>query len=311
MTLRKIAPTICFILLFILPSLSSTYAHLLSPYKKERIISNQERTKEVVSFKNTEKTEVSVLPQVYSYNPQTLEITDTQAYIFVRADKDVFKVKPDSTLELNYEIVPPLNMEPGTYFNIILFQIQGDSSYLKDVNPVGMTGSLAHLVVLHITDSSSSVYGITSDFAIITLDIVEKGIPFIRPTKIKYTYQNITNYVLNPMGEIQIYNKKGKYPPIYLKINKSEEKLYPGGLMEEEFDIKKYHITDLYNERTILGRFYSGIDENFIFKEVQQTPNFVLIGIFVIFIVALIFLVKAIIQDRKKKKPKKKSVKPS
>ena len=275
------------------------------------MISNQERTKEIVSFKNTDEIEVSVVPLVYSYNPQTLEITDTQAYIFVRADKDVFKVKPSSTLELNYEIVPLANTEPGTYFNIILFQIQGDSSYLKDVNPVGMIGSLAHLVVLHITDPNSSVYGITSDFAIVTLDIVEKGIPFIRPTKIKYTYQNITNYILNPMGEIQVYNKKGKYPPIYLKINKAEEKLYPGGLMEEEFDIKKYHISDLFNQRTILGRFYNGIDENFIFKEVQQKPNYILIGIFIIFLVALTFLVKAVIQDRKKKKPKRKSVKSS
>jgi hypothetical protein len=268
------------------------------------VISNQERTKENVSFRNDSTKDVNITPFVYSYNPQTLEISDSQSYIFVRSDIEIFKVKPREILNLNYEIVPPQNIETGTYFNIIVFRTQQEDSFLEQTNPVGAIDNLSHLVVLHITDSESSVYGITTEFAQITLEVVEKGIPFIRPTRIKYTYQNITNYVLNPMGEIQIYNKKGSYSPIYLKINSREEKLYPGGLLEEEFKVEKYDITDIYNERTVVGRFYNGIDENLILKETSIEVNYIILGLGLILLIASIVLIKAISADRKKTKEK-------
>lgn len=304
MFLKKIFLTICFVLLFLIPSMQKALANTVFPYKVERIISNQERTKETVSFRNDERKDIYVSPLVYSYNPQTLEITTTQSYIFVRADIDIFKVEPNEVLTLNYEIVPPLNIEPGTYFNLIVFRTEQENSFIQEDNPVGVTNNLSHLVVLHVTDSESAVYGITTEFAQISLEVVEKGIPFIRPTRVKYIYQNTTNYVLNPKGEIQIFSKKGKYAPIYIKINSKEEKLYPGGIIEEEFEIDRYDITDIYTERTIIGRFYNGIDENIILKETTLEVNYTILALGTITLIALIVLVKAIVQDRKRAKKK-------
>ena len=288
-----------------MPSLGKkAFASTVFPYKNEILISNQERTKEKVSFKNDSKKDISFTPLVYSYNPQTQEMTDVQSYIFVRADKEVFKVRPNETIELEYEVIPPLNIESGTYFNLIVFRTQTEDSFINQTNPIGVIDNISHLVVLHITDSEGNIRGITNEFAIITLQIVDKGIPFIRPTTLKYTFQNITNYVLSPMGELQIYNKKGKYAPIYLKINQQEEKLYPGGLLEEEFKVEKWDITDIYNQRVIVGRFYNGIDENFILKEVIQEPHYILLAVSILCIISLIILIKAVIEDRKKPKEK-------
>ena len=291
-------------MLFLIPSIQKVLANTVYPYKIERIISNQERTKEIVSFRNDEKKDIYISPLVYSYNPQTLEITTTQSYIFVRADIDVFKVEPNEVLKLNYEIVPPLNIEPGTYFNLIVFRTEQEDPFIQQDNPIEITNNLSHLVVLHITDSESEVEGITTEFAQISLQIVEKGIPFIRPTRIKYIYQNITNYVLNPKGEIQIFSKKGKYVPIYLKINSKEEKLYPGGIIEEEFEIDRYDITDIYTQRAAIGRFYNGIDENVILKETTLEPNYTILVLGTAILIALIVLIKAIVQDRKRSKKK-------
>jgi hypothetical protein len=160
-------------------------------------------------------------------------------------------------------------------------------------------------VVLHITDPEKDVKGISSEFANVDIEIIDKGIPFISPTVIKYTYENISNYVLNPMGEIQFYSTKGRFTPEYIKINKDQQKLYPGGLLEEEFEIQKDHISNLFTQRMILGRFYNGIDENLIIEEVVIQPNFELFIAVALLVVAPIALIKVILDKRKKLKPKK------
>ncbi len=282
--------------------LSKTEANTLYPHTKELLITNQERTKEIVFFTNNSLKDMLVTPVIYSYDPQTLELTDDDGFIFTRADKEIFTVKPKETVELEYEIVPISNMKPGTYFNLLVLEKQFEDTFLTETNPLGATDSLAHLVVLHIADSEADVYGITSEFAKIDIQIIEKGIPFIRPTVIKYTYQNVTNYVLNPMGEIQIYSEQGNYPPIYKKINWEQKKLYPGGLLEEEFEINRFHFSDLYSNRIIIGRFYNGIDENLLVKEIILEPNYIPLIIGGVIIFSLIFLLKAMFSKKDKRK---------
>ena len=299
MKLFKELPKII-IMIFVTITLCPNLAHAnsLYPYKNEVKISSQERTRESFSFKNDEKKTISIFPYVYTYNPQTLQIYESQEYTFLRVDQESKKVSPNSTISINYEVVPPNNLEPGTYFNLIVLRKEDDPEYIKSEFPVGISDSLSHLVVLHVVENEEGVYGITSEFAFIDIEILENGIPFIRPTRVKYTIQNITNYVLSPKGEIQIYNKKGAYAPIYLKINTGEKKLYPGGILEEEFDIDKYDITDLFNERIIIGRFYNGIDENFIIKDTTQQPNYIVIIISGLSLIMIAILIKSVFKER-------------
>jgi hypothetical protein len=297
--------SVIFTLSMFFPS-SKTEANTLFPHTKELLITNHERTKEQLSFTNNSLKDMLVTPVIYSYDPQTIELTQDDGYIFTRADKEIFKVKPGDTLELEYEIVPISNMRPGTYFNLLVLEKQFEDTFITETNPLGATDSLAHLVVLHIADSEVGVYGITSEFAKTDIQILEKGIPFIRPTLIKYTYQNTTNYVLNPMGEIQVYSEQGKYPPVYIKINEQQKKLYPGGLLEEEFEIEQYHYSDLYSNRVIIGRFYNGIDENLLIKEIILEPNYIPLIAGGILIFATILLLKALFSKKDTKKSKKK-----
>lgn len=285
-----------------------TLANTLYPHTKEVLIGSDERTREILHFRNDTRKKALITPVIYSYDPQTLEISKEDGFIFTRADKEIFPVKPGETLQIEYEIVPFGNMNPGTYFNVIVLEKQPEETFVAETNPVGSVDNIAHLVVMHIVDPGEDVRGITSEFARVGIEILEKGIPFIRPTKLRYTYQNITGYVLNPMGEIQIYNERGKQPPVYLKINSEEKKLYPQGLMEEEFEISNNHIADLYSKRVVIGRFYNGIDENLILKEIIIEPNYVLFASLALSIIATIILLKLIF-SKKKKEVKKNTTK--
>jgi len=295
---------LCTILL-VLATPNQIYANSITPPVSEYLLTTQERREGTVIFKNDSRKEIFLSPVVYSYDPQTLQMSKEDGFIFTRADKEIFPVRPKETFKLTYEVVPDRDMRPGTYFNLIILEEEVEKVFVAETNPVGTVENLAHLVVLHIADADKDVKGITSEFAKVQIEVIDKGIPFISPTVIKYTYENISNYVLNPMGEIQLYSTKGRFTPEYIKINKDQQKLYPGGLMEEEFTIQKDHISNLYTQRVVLGRFYNGIDENLIIKEVVIQPNFELFIALAILIVATITLVKVILDNKKKNTPKK------
>jgi hypothetical protein len=308
MKLKTIVFTISLLSLSLLLFPSLIHANTISPHSKELLITNQERTKETLSFTNDSTKEVLITPVIYSYDPQTITLNKNEGQFFLRTDKEIFAVKSKETLQIEYEVIPTEGMRPATYFNLIVLQKESEDIFIEQTNPVGAVDSLAHLVALHIADPDSAVYGITSEFAKISIEVLEEGIPFLKPTVIKYTYENVTDYVLNPMGEIQVYSEQGNYPPIYLKINKEQEKLYPGGLLEEEFEIDQYHISDLYSNRVIIGRFYNGIDENLIVKEVVLEPNYLLLAGAGVLILSIIVLLKVMFSKKSKENnPSKKN----
>ena len=304
MICKKLFFTISFILLFIIPSLSEIHANRVFPYKTEKLISNQERTREQFSFENEGTKDIKITPVPYSFDPKNFEILD-EGEIFVRIDREIFTIQSEETKTFDFEIVPPQNMEPGTYFNLILLEQQQEDIFSPDTTPIGVLDTLSHLVVLHIADPESSIFGISTDFAQISLNVTTKGIPFVRPMKVEYMFQNIANYVLDPMGEIQVFDNDSRHPPQYIRINENEEKLYPGDILEEQFEIKLTNLSDFFSTKRIVGRFYNGIDENLIIVEATQNPNYILPIIIGAVILLSIILLKSFLEGKDTKKSKK------
>ncbi len=306
MKLRYIFIIIFIVLLLPIGFSLPIYANIsIHPFQKEVLISNNERKTETLTFTNDTNKEINISPKVLSYDAKNQELIDTETYIFVKTDKEIFNVKAHESLTLSYEIIPPDNILPGTYFNIIILQTQSEESFIQGENPIGLLGNISQLVIINVVDSESQVKGISTEFAQISIEIVNKGIPFIKPTIIKYTMQNTSNYVLNPVGEIQIFNQKGKYEPLYIKINSNEIKLYPKDKLEQEFTVKDWNISDIFNPREIVGRFYNGIDENYLMVNIQQQPNYLFLTIIALIFIGLIILVKSICEDIKNSKRKK------
>jgi hypothetical protein len=281
---------------------SHVYADSISPSIYEVILTPNSKTTGKVTFKNESTDIISITPTVSAYDPKTLQLITDEKTVFLKLDKETYTVQPQANLILNYEIIPPVNLKTGTYFNLIILQETNPQGYLNVKNPLGAVGNLSQLVTMHIVEEQTNVpLQITSDFAQVNMEITDAGIPFLKPMSIKYTYQNTTNYVLNPSGEIQVFDSKSSYSPEYYQINKTNKKLYPGDTIEETITVNKWHITDILFGRKIAGRFYNGIDQNTITKELSQNSYYAYLIILVVLVFLVIILLKSIQADRKKK----------
>ena len=303
MKLKRTISTIIFTTIFLLLSRGLISADTISPAVAEEKIDAGGRITQKVTYTNEGTTEVTIKPYVSAYDSKTLQLISNEKSLFVTMDIETYEVEPGESLTLNYEIKPPSNLAPGTYFNLIVLQKIMPSTYLSTENTTGTIDSLSQLVAIHILEESDTgVLGITNNFASITLEVIDKGIPFLKPTVVKYIYQNITNYVLDPKGEIQIFDGKSTYAPIYMQINGENKKLYPQDTIEETITISKWHLSDLLFGRKIVGYFYNGIDENSILSGPVTSTYYIYLGISLGLIVLLILLTKAIVSDNKKTK---------
>lgn len=297
--------TISFAVILLLLNSSYIFADSVTPSILEKGLSAGSESTGTVTFKNESPDEVIIKPYVSAYDSKLLQLISDEKSIFITMDIETYKVQPGETLTLNYEIKPPANLTPGTYFNLIVLQKVMPSAYLTTKNPTGAIDSLSQLVAIHILEQSEAgVLGIKSDFASITMDVLDKGIPFLKPTIVKYTYQNTTNYVLDPKGEIQIFDGKSTYSPIYKQINGENKKLYPQDIIEETISISDWHLSDLLLGRKIVGYFYNGIDENSVVSGPVITSYYAYLGVLGGVVILIGILIKAIASDTKKKETK-------
>lgn len=295
--------TISFVamMFFFLGNTQYVHADSITPAIFEKSLTTNSTTTGSLTFKNDSDQTVTISPEVSAYDPKTLTLISSDSTIFITMDKETYNVKTGQTLTLSYQIQPPQNLSAGTYFNIIVLKKNDDATYLNQKNSLGVNQSLSQLVAINIfeaKDATNLQLGI--NFAQISMTIEDPGIPFLKPMKIKYTYQNTTNYVLTPTGDIQTFDNKSSYAPSYIKINQTGEKLYPGDTKEETITIDKWHISDILFGRKIVGRFYNGIDENSQVKTLSQNTYYIYLGIILIVIFLAIILIKSIQKDKKK-----------
>lgn len=294
--------TILFAVTLLLFNSSCIFADSLTPTIFEKGVTAGTTSTGTVTFRNEGTTAITVKPYVSAYDPKLLQLITDEKKIFITMDIETYEVQTGGTLTLNYEIKPPANLTPGSYFNLIIMQKVMPSTYLNTKNPTGTIDSMSQLVVIHILEQSDTgVLGIKADFASITMDVIDKGIPFLKPTTVKYTYQNTTNYVLDPKGEIQVFDGRSSYSPIYKQINANNEKLYPQDIIEEILTISNWHFSDLIFGRKIVGYFYNGIDENSVISGPVTTSYYAYLGILGGIVILIGILIKAIASDSKKK----------
>jgi len=282
-------------ILYTIYGISPIYANTLAPAINEIKLPQGQRTTTSATFGNDEDKDINILISVYEYDPQTDTIVKEGRNIFVKADTDTTVVRANSKKELIYEIFPLENLDNGTYFNIVVFTpvTDGENVYIRE--------GISQLVILHIIDQDQEIKGITTTDYTVKIEIVNKGIPFLTPLKLKYTITNNSNFVVIPTGRIDIFNKRGNYKPEYVYINKEKEKLYPKDIFVEDIEINNWHISDIFTERMATGNFFNGLDSNSKLAEIViPSYTYELMGVLVVLVV-VIFLLKSLREDNRKK----------
>jgi hypothetical protein len=303
MFLKKLSKTILTVFFFFVflstPTLASVELH---PFTNEVTIKNTEKLTQTVTFKNNEPSTITVTLVIFSYDAQNQQMIDSKTNIFVEIKEKSFTVKPNQTVEIPYTIKPFENLNGGTYFNLIVLRTDSFSTSTKPLN-VGIAPNLSHLVVMNLINEEETL----KEQSTVEMEIVDNGIPFIRPMKIMYKIKNTSYYVNKPSGEIQIFNEKSSSNPIYLRVNKEEKKIYPGGEMSEEFSVSEWTWQDIFYPKEIVGRFYNGIESDYKFVNIQYKTNPIIQIITVLIPLVFIYIIIIVVKDiysSIKKKPK-------
>jgi len=184
-------------------------------------------------------------------------------------DTDYITVPANNTKDIYFQITAPYALESGTYYNLIIFQ-QTEKTKTSDPK-IGASGALSHLVRLYIVEDST-LTEITEDYDI-GLEVVEKGIPFIKPVVIKFTFFNNSQYTLIPQGEIQVVKKSKDKEPEYLKINIDRTKVFPEQSFKQEFEVENWYLEDILFGKTAYLKIENGLDENIRTEEIE-IPGF-------------------------------------
>lgn len=276
-------------------NIKDSSAHSISPMIQDVRIATGQRVFASVTFTNDDNREIEVELGAYAYNSKTEDIVDDKRQIFLKLDTDTITVKPKQSAEIKYEIYPIENLETGTYTNVITLTPVNQSE------DISLTNSIAQLVVLHLTTPENDVKGITTTNYKVSLDVVDKGIPFIKPAVLKYSIQNSSNFIIQPDGTIRVFNSKSKTEPKSFAINPEYRKLYPGESIEKMIEIKDFKLADLIFNRNVVGHFYNGLDSQpqDITTSINSYKVELLFGLIVI--VGIFVLIKSVAADNRGK----------
>ena len=248
---------------------SKTFAERISPfYTEDKLLPGNNRNYSL-TIENENDYDLFLTPKVYKYYPKSEYISELEPFEeFVKIDTDYIEIPSNNERKINFQIVAPQALEPGTYYNLIVFQQTGQT--IEENEMIGASGAISHLVKLHLlTDNSDKV----TDKYDASLEVKDRGIPFIKPTVLKLTFFNNSPYTLIPKGEIQVVKKSADKQPEYIKVNLERTRAYPKDTAEFEYEVNNWYIEDIFFGKNAYIQIGNGIDEGIVKKEIQ-IPGF-------------------------------------
>lgn len=273
--------------------LSNIYAETISPSFTEDILSSGNTSNHTLTITNENNYDLFLTPTLYKYYPQSEYILDLQPFEeIVRITNDYIEIPSNSEKEIDFQIVAPEALKPGTYYNLIAFTKSSQSS--KDGGMIGTSGVISHLVRLHITDDPD-LLRVTDDYDV-NLEVVSRGIPFIKPSIIKLTLFNNSNFTLTPKGEIQIVKRSGDKEPEYIKVNIDRARVFPEQTFEKEYEVQNWYIEDIFLGKTAYLKLENGLDKNVHTDEVQ-IPSFMNEFLYIVASITVIILLATSIKS--------------
>jgi hypothetical protein len=279
--------------------IGKAFAETISPFSTEITLTSGEKSNQSVTITNENNYELLLTPKVYKYYPQLEYISEPQSFEkFIEIDNDYIAIPANSEIAINFQIVAPPSLEIGTYYNLIAFENTNKNQQSDPI--IGAIGEISHIVKLDII-SDNNLEQITDDYDV-NLEIIDRGIPFIKPTKLKFTFFNNSQYTLIPKGEVQVVKKSGNKEPEYFKINLDRTRVFPEQSLEEEFEIKNWYIEDIFFGKTVYLRVENGLDSNLTTEEIS-IPGFKNEIIYVLATMTIIALLAFSLKNNSKAEP--------
>jgi hypothetical protein len=241
----------------------------MTPIATESTLSKGDRSQHSITIENENDYDIYLTPDIYKYYPQSEYISDPQDFEeLVIIDTDYITIPSNDSKQIPFQIVAPEALDLGTYYNLVVFQ---PTEQKEDDAVIGTTGELSHLVKVNIVKNPYA-QEFTDNYDI-HFEVTDRGIPFIKPAKLKFTFFNNSEYTLSPIGEIQIVKKSQNKEPEYIKINLDRTKVYPKQTYEKEYEVDNWYLEDILFGKTAHLKLQNGLDEKITTSEVK-IPGF-------------------------------------
>jgi hypothetical protein len=240
-----------------------------------------------IKFKSNEKKDTVITATVETYDPKTEQILNKKPLVSLKDDQ--FTVKAGMEINIEYALAVPEDTPVGSYFNIItVTEKRGSSSQGSSVSVKKAVGAI---VAVHVVESQKSIESIFFDQGQTLLNVTNKGLPFISSTQFEYTYENKSNFVFKPEGEIRVIDQTGKQIAQRFEINPEKRAVYPGEKYSEKFELEPWTAQNALETKDIIARTYSGYGDNSITDKVTISLRNSLYAVIATAAVLVIFLI--------------------
>jgi hypothetical protein len=251
-------------ILLLSPVITLADGYSIKPGIKEYTLSpGQIRLGEIL-FRSNEKKDTRIAVTVETYDPKTESILNKKPFVSVGTGK--YTVKAGKEVSIEYALSIPEDTPVGSYFNIVT--VTEDRKGSSEENTVGVKKAVGSIVAMHVIDSDKSIEAIFFDQGATSLKVTNKGFPFLSATRFEYSYENKSNFVFRPEGEIRIIDQQGKQVSQRFEINPEKGAVYPGDRYTESFEVDQWDVNNVFQTKDIIAKTYSGYGDNSITDKV-------------------------------------------
>jgi hypothetical protein len=228
-----------------------------------------------ISFKSNEKKSTEISATVETYDPKTGEILNKEP--FVGLPEKEFTVAPGQQITIEYVISIPDETPVGSYFNIVTITEKRKGS--NQSNNVSVKKAVGSIVAMHVIESEKSIEALFFDQSETSLKLLNRGLPFISKTELEYTYENKSNFVFRPEGEIRVLDQEGKQVAQRFEINPEKKPIYPGEKYSEKITLEEWETSEILHSKDVIARTYSGYGNNYITDKITVSLKYSIFAI--------------------------------
>lgn len=219
------------------------------------------------SIQNTTDTPVDLTILAASYNPQSQTLIDDNT---VNDQPTNYKqmYKQSGELEVSFSQDTINNLEPGAKadigFTVKVSELAKSRSFYFIIyalpesittssGSVGIFAGAGQVIGVHpFNDNELQQDFRNNNF---TLEVVDRGIPFVKDTQVKVTFTNTSDYVYLTTGEVRIFHEDILLDSF--RMESLDERLYPGESIKYEFSTDKISPYSIWYENEVIGRMYN------------------------------------------------------
>lgn len=279
-------------ILIFLSLTSFTNAFQVSPHITNHLLTTEKITTDNIYFTNDTAEAVTINIYSENYDPQAETILKSTP--FVQTEKLSYTLSSNQILNIPYTIEIPKDTPEGTYFNLVVIELE-NTGKLNTGNYISLNNGFGALVVIHITDEGNTIEEIFSTKTITDLNITQTGFPKLLDTTFEYTYTNTSDFVFKPEGEIQIMNEKQRQIEERFEINPEGKILYPGESITSEYSVDIWTLDNILGVKNIISRTYSGYGTEPVIDSTSITliqPLIIIIGIVTLTLIIFAWRIK-------------------